>query len=310
MSKGYQYLFGPISSRRLGRSLGIDLTPLKTCSMNCVFCQLGDSAQAVNRRTEYVPTDHVIAELACWLKEDGVADHITLAGSGEPTLHTGFGSVLGWIKKNTSIPSVLLTNGSLLYLPAVRDAAALADKVKVTLSAWDEASFQQLHCPAKGSTFKQLVEGERAFRQQFSGELAVEVFVVAGINDTPAAMRRIGALIGDIGSDRIDVNTAVRPPADPSVRAVLPETLQELAEVLGPKASVTASFPHKTASRVDVFSEESVLRLVQRHPMTTKEISDAFNVPIEKADEQLKEWVLTGVLDTEKRGVEYYFFVR
>jgi len=123
--KKYNYLFGPVPSRRFGRSLGIDLTPYKTCSLDCVFCQLGRTKEKTITRKEYVPIDAVMAELEEWLKTDGQADYITLSGSGEPTLHFRFGEILEFIRTNSAIPAVLLTNGTLLDHAQVRDAACL-----------------------------------------------------------------------------------------------------------------------------------------------------------------------------------------
>lgn len=309
MSDPYEYLFGPVPSRRLGRSLGVDLIPFKTCTMNCRFCQLGDSTCALSERAEYVSISDVLAELVQWNERDGRADHITLAGSGEPTLHTGFGEVLRWIKNNTSIASVLLSNGSLFHLPEVRAAAALADKVKVTLSAWDEASFQQIHRPAQGITFEHLVEGERAFRQEYSGELSLEVFILDGVNSKVADVRKIAALAETIKPDRIDLNTAVRPPADSGVKAVSPTQLAELADILGPKAEVTASFK-KQASPVQDVAPETLLGLIQRHPATAGQLARDFNVPAEALSKTLDAMVAENRLSAETRSGETYYFHR
>ncbi len=309
MSKTYEYLFGPVPSRRLGRSLGVDLIPFKTCTMNCRFCQLGDSACALSERAEYVPMTEVLAELVRWNECDGQADHITLAGSGEPTLHTGFGEVLRWIKDNTSIASVLLSNGSLFHLPEVRAAAAMADKVKVTLSAWDEASFQQIHRPAQGVTFEQLIEGERAFRQEFEGELALEVFIVEGMNSDFADVRRIAALAETIHPDRIDLNTAVRPPADSGAQAVSEEQLAKLSEILGPKAEVTASFKKQTSPALEV-TPEALLGLIQRHPATATQLAQDYNAPLGSIAQTLETLVAEGVLCAEKRDSDTYYFHR
>ncbi len=130
----YKHLFGPVPSRRFGRSLGIDLTPFKTCSFDCIFCQLGHTTVLTADRSQHVPLKQVFDELDDWKKNDGVADILTLAGSGEPTLHSGFGEVIEHAR-SLGLPVALLTNGSLLHLPEVRKAAAGADIVKVSLSA-------------------------------------------------------------------------------------------------------------------------------------------------------------------------------
>jgi wyosine [tRNA(Phe)-imidazoG37] synthetase (radical SAM superfamily) len=308
MSERYKYLFGPVPSRRLGRSLGIDLITFKTCTMNCRFCQLGDSTCALSERKEYVPISDVLAELERWKEVDGEADHITLAGSGEPTLHTGFGEVLQWIRDNTSCPSVLLTNGSLLYIPEVRAAAAIADKVKVTLSAWDEDSFQQIHNPAQGVTFKKLIDGERLFGNEFSGELSVEVFVVEGLNSDRSDIRKIAGLVETLQPDRIDLNTAVRPPADSQVRAISPEVLGALAKEFGPRAKVTAAFKAQPASSLEI-TPESLLGLIQRHPATALQLAEDFNRPVDEIIPLLDGLVDTGDLLKEDRdGSTYYHY--
>ena len=185
----YHYLFGPVPSRRFGRSLGVDLTPRKTCTLDCVFCQLGRTTDKTMTRKEYVPVDAVLAELAAWIKENGKADYITLSGSGEPTLHSGFGEVLQFIRSHSSIPAVLLTNGTLLHLPEVQEAACHAHIVKVSLSAWDQASFGWVNRPHPELSFHQVVEGQKAFRARFKGQLWLEVFLVAGMNSLPSGRR-------------------------------------------------------------------------------------------------------------------------
>lgn len=132
--KKYNHLFGPVPSRRFGRSLGIDLTPYKTCSFDCIFCQLGKTTVKTLERREYVPAAEVIEELDDWIKSGGEADYITLSGSGEPTLHSRFGEIIEFARGASSIPVALLTNGSTLGIPEVRAAAAKADVVKISLS--------------------------------------------------------------------------------------------------------------------------------------------------------------------------------
>ncbi|VGO17921.1 hypothetical protein PDESU_06523 [Pontiella desulfatans] len=309
MSKPYQYLFGPVPSRRLGRSLGVDLIPFKTCTLDCTFCQLGETPCAVNERGDYVPMPDVLAELFQWLEADGQADHITLAGSGEPTLHSHFGDVFRWVKEHTEIPSVLLTNGTMLHVPEVRENAALADKVKVTLSAWDETSFQQMHRPAQGVTFDLLLKGEQAFRKEYTGELSVEVFIVEGVNSQVSNARKMVEVVHSINPDRIDINTAVRPPADSGVKAATEEHLHVLAELFGPKASVTASFRKQGFQALEV-SEDALLGLIKRHPASCSQLAKEFSLPEDRMFKMLRQMTGAGQLKEEQRDGEIYFFHR
>ena len=185
MSAKYKYLFGPVPSRRLGRSLGIDVTPFKTCSFDCIFCQCGCTTTHAAERGEFVPFDEVCAELEKWLAEDGAADYITFAGSGEPTLYSRLGELIDFIKARTDIPLIVLSNGTLLHQPEVREETAKADIVKVSLSAWDDESFQTINRPAPGLLFETMKTGEQNFRNQFAGELWLEVFLMQGVNAEP-----------------------------------------------------------------------------------------------------------------------------
>jgi len=222
MNSNYRYIYGPVSSRRFGRSLRIDLTPYKTCSLDCVFCQLGRTRCKTIERKEYVPAAAVLAEIMNWIETDRDADVVTLSGSGEPTLHTGFGEVIKNLKQQ-SIPTVLLTNGTLLDIAEVREAAIKADTVKASFSAWNQPSFEWLNRPFSGLTFNCLKEGIKRFRSKFKGQLWIEVFLVMGINSMEAVVEKIATAVKEVKPDRIHLNTAVRPPAEDFVVA-LPET--------------------------------------------------------------------------------------
>jgi len=271
------YLFGPVPSRRFGRSLGVDLTPRKTCTLDCVFCQLGRTTHKIMTRKEYAPVESVLAELGAWIKENGKADYITLSGSGEPTLHSGFGEVLHFIRSHSSIPGVLLTNGTLLHLPKVQEAASHAHIVKVSLSAWDQASFGWLNRPHPELPFHQVVDGQKAFRARFKGQMWLEVFLVADMNSLPPDVAKIAALAKEIRPDRIHLNTAVRPPSEDFAVPVSRERMESLASLFCPKAEVIAGFEAKQRSAMHAAQEE-IYSMLQRRPCTAQEIAETFTM--------------------------------
>lgn len=271
----YRYIFGPAPSRRFGRSLGVDLTPMKTCTFDCVFCQLGRTPRQTVLRRAFAPVAAVEAELRDWRAGGGEADVVTLAGSGEPTLHRDFGAALSAAARATALPTVLLTNGSLLYRPAVRRAAARADIVKVSLSAWDEASFRRVNRPHPALSFKKHVAGLRAFRAACRGALWLEVFLVPGLNDAPEAVERIARIAETITPDRIHLNTAARPPAEPWVRAASQGNLEALATRFHPTAIVIGEYARTALPETGV-GETRVLDLLRRRPCTLRQIAAAF----------------------------------
>jgi wyosine [tRNA(Phe)-imidazoG37] synthetase (radical SAM superfamily) len=282
----YRYLFGPVPSRRFGRSLGVDLTPRKTCTLDCVFCQLGRTINKTMTRKAYVPLEAVLAELGAWIKENGKADYITLSGSGEPTLHSGFGEVLQFIRSHSSIPPVLLTNGTLLHLPEVQEAASHAHIVKVSLSVWDPASFGWMNRPHSTLSFHDVIDGQKAFRARLKGQLWLEVFLVAGMNSPPSDVAKIAGLAKEIRPDRIHLNTAVRPPSEDFVAAVSRERMESLTSLFCPKAEVIAEFEAK--QRVELHAtEEEIYSMLQRRPCTAQEIAKTFSMHLNEVSKYL-----------------------
>ena len=305
----YKYLFGPVPSRRLGRSLGVDLSHFKTCSLDCVFCQLGRTSEKTLDRKEYVPTEEVIAELDMWLKTEGKADHITLSGSGEPTLHTRFGEVLNFIRQNSTIPAVLLTNGTMLHLPEVRDAAAIAQIVKVSLSAWDQASYEWVNRPHPQLRFDELVEGQKAFRAQFKKELWMEVFLMGGINAFPADVKSISALAKEIGPDRIQLNTVVRPPAEDFAAPLSRRRMETLTGLFHPVAEVIAEFKTKHADTI-LANQETIFSMLQRRPCTSDQIADTFGMHLNEVSKYLGNLIRRDQIRTERKNGELYYVAK
>jgi len=301
----YRHLFGPVPSRRFGRSLGIDLTPNCTCSFDCVFCQVGRTAELTRERKEYVPTDEVLAELRDWMENDGKADVVTLAGSGEPTLHTRFGEVLEAIAGSGRYPAVLLSNGTTFDLPEVREDARKADIVKVSLSAWDDASLRRINRPAEGVRFGAVLDGYRAFRRGFGGQFWAEVFVVPGVNDGRDAMARIAELAGSVGFDRVQLNTAVRPAAEKTVAPLPVDLLNELAELFHPRAEVVMQFvPGSEAPAAD---SVKLLAMLRRRPCTAEQVAVLFGLEPDSCRAVLDSLVRRGTVATRTVGCDLYY---
>lgn len=307
MSGKYKYLFGPVPSRRLGRSLGIDVVPFKTCSFDCVFCQCGCTTELSAERGEFVSFDEVCAELNRWLAGDGAADVITFAGSGEPTLYSRLGELIATIKERTDLPVVLLSNGTLFGRPDVCKEAARADIVKISLGAWDEASFKMINRPAPGLSFEQTVQGQQHFRTGFTGRLWLEVFLMEGVNAAPEQVEQIAAIAKQIAPDMVHLNTAVRPPAEDDVRPVAKEKLRVLCGLFTPPAEVIASFEAPAAAAEKDASPEELAALIHRHPATAEQLAAICGAGTEAVQAALEPLVAAGRLQTEGRGGEIWY---
>jgi wyosine [tRNA(Phe)-imidazoG37] synthetase (radical SAM superfamily) len=311
MQDGYRFLFGPVRSRRLGRSLGIDLVPLKVCTYDCPYCQVGVTTLKTLERRDYVPVVDVLAEFDHWLAQDGQADCVTLAGGGEPTLHARFGEVIDAIGARTKLRRILLSNGSLFFLPEVRAAAIKAEVVKATLSSWDQASFEQVHHPHPDLRFDTFVAGLKALRREFKGEYWLEVFAVPGVNDTSAQMIRIAEVARLIAPDRIHLNTAVRPAQDGKTLPVSVAELEEFAKLFNPVAEVVGVSQSLAQPQTEVITHAElatrILSLLQRHPCTASDISGTIGQSVSEVEKTLKDLLEQGALRLEHRDTQNYF---
>jgi len=263
------YVYGPVPSRRLGQSLGIDTIPLKTCNWNCVYCQLGRTVPLTNQRKEYVPQDQVLAEVKQALEDHtpGSIDWVTFVGSGEPTLHSGIGWLIREVKDLTDLPVAVITNGSLLYLPEVREDLLPADAVMPSLDAGTAELYRALNRPHPDIPFERFQQGMIDFRKAYQGNLWVEVMLVRGLNDTERALRDIAEALRPIQPDEVHLAQPTRPPVETWVKPPTEEGLMRAQAILGDVAQVL----HPAKGDFDLGSyhslTEAVIGVITRHPM-------------------------------------------
>jgi wyosine [tRNA(Phe)-imidazoG37] synthetase (radical SAM superfamily) len=313
-----KYLFGPVPSRRLGQSLGVDIVPRKVCTLDCVYCQVGRSTEITIERKEYVSIEPVISELKNRIAKGLQADFITISGSGEPTLNSKLGDLVGEIKKITNIPIAILTNGTLLFDASVRADCAKADVVLPSLDAGDEATFQKINRPHKGISIEKVISGLCQFRREYKGQIWLEVFFVEGINTGDEQIEKIRDAIAKIRPDKVQLNTAIRPTADEGIRKVADEKLGAIAAKLGANAEVIADFatlPHRrgTAHKVETPSakgtdkSESLFSVLKRRPCSLEDLCSGLGWGRDEVIKQIK--YLEGkdaIISEEKNGVIFF----
>ena len=230
-----RFLFGPVSSRRLGRSLGIDLLPFKTCSLDCICCECGPTTDRSLRRGEMVPTSDVISELDDYLSTTPEIDYVTFSGSGEPTLHTRIGVVIGHLKRRyPQFKVAVLTNGTLLGDPVVQAQLADADLVVPSLDGATEAAFRAICQPVAGLTVESVIDGIAAFRRSFAGLLLLEIFIVPGVNDSPEQLAALKQAATRIALDAVQLNSLDRPAPSAAVTRPGVEALPAIRDYFQP----------------------------------------------------------------------------
>ena len=321
MAEEEKYLFGPVPSRRLGRSLGIDIVPFKTCSLDCIYCQLGKTTEKTVERREYLAVKPVLDELKERLAQGIKADFITISGSGEPTLNSRLGEFIAGIKKITNIPLAILTNGTLLYREDVRADCAKADVVLPSLDAGDMQTFEKVNRPHGDISIERLISGLCAFRKDYTGLVWLEVFLVEGLNTTADAVEKIKDAVEKIRPDKVQLNTAVRPTAEAGIKKLDAERMQEIAARLGQSCEVEvvtdfSQRPGGIENEDQGVSElhfgqhqklQTLLSMLKRRPCSLKDICASLSLHRNEALKYLGHLQNRGDIDTEQRDGVLFF---
>ena len=307
MKKEESYIFGPVPSRRLGFSLGIDPVPHKTCSLDCIYCQLGRTTNKTIKTKEYTSSSLILKQLRKVLSSGRKIDYLTFSGSGEPTLNSKIGEMISGIKKITKIPIAVLTNGTLLTEKKMRKKLKKADLVIPSLDAVTPSVFEKINRPYSSLKIDKIIAGLIKFREEFTGKIWLEIMLVAGINDSSEEIKKIKGAVEAIRPDKVQLNTVVRPPAEKWVKPVSLTKLKNIKKLFGKNCEIIASFKRKkqTAYRKDL--EREILTLLSRRPVTVSEISNVLGAHINEVIKYLE------VLEKDKRikskiyqGKRYY----
>ena len=275
-----RYVYGPISSRRLGSSLGVDIIPHKTCCFNCIYCQVGRTPNQTIERKEYVSMDDILVQVKEALKANAKIDYITFSGSGEPTLNSRIGEMIHEVKVMASIPVAVLTNGALLFRKEVRDDLLEADLVLPSLDAANQEVFEKVNRPYPGLLIEGIVEGIRKFILEFEHEVWLEVMLVKGINDSWKDVVKLASIIDRIGPARVQLNTVVRPPCEDFANALTHNGLIAIKDIIGERAEIITHYPRKVSraygKEKDV--EAEILALIGRRPLAIEEVADSLGL--------------------------------
>jgi wyosine [tRNA(Phe)-imidazoG37] synthetase (radical SAM superfamily) len=300
------HLFGPVPSRRLGRSLGVDLVPPKTCPYDCIYCEVGPTTHHTRQRFSY-KTETIIGELEDYLKDlSQLPDVITLAGSGEPTLNLGLGRIISRIKEMSQIPVAVLTNGALLYLPEVRAELAAADIILPSLDAAREETYRFINRPLPELTLASLLEGLRVFRREYQGRILLEVMLLKGVNDSDEELTLLRRALMKIAPDKIQLNTAVRPVVEAAARPLDRAEMEAAAAHLKGPVEVIASFSRGDITEIPC-QDEDFVEMLSRRPMTAADMAKALGLPLVQVVARLKRLQDSGRISHDRyHDQEFY----
>lgn len=289
-------------------SLGVDLIPPKTCSYDCIYCEVGRTTHKTVVRKEYFPTAAICAELEEFLQQgQGQPDYITLAGSGEPTLHAGLGKIIAWLKEKSPVPVAVLTNGSLFHRPEVRRELLAADVVLPSLDAVSPAVFLAINRPARGLTIDKIIDGLFRFREEYAGQIWLEILFLQGVNDGDEEVAKLKKIALQLAPEKIHLNTAVRPGPEPeAAKPLTADALQEIARYFGPPAEVIASFG-PGGQPVFNLTEADFLATLARRPQTARDLAKVLGLSEPEVHQRLEQLCRKGLITAiSHQGRLYY----
>ncbi len=306
----YKHLFGPVPSRRLGISLGVDLVPKKVCSLDCVYCEVGKTTKLTTDRKEYVLYDKVVTELKHYFKNNPDPDYITFSGYGEPTLNSRIADVLNFIKQNKpQIPVAILTNGTLLFNPKVREEIKNADLVLPSLDAATISVFGNINRPAQQLEVEKHIQGLIDFRKEFKGKIWLEVFILPEYNLNDTELEKLKETITKINPDAIQLNTLDRPG---TINNIKPATKEELEKIVDTWNFKNIEIVSSVAKRKSVKSyrsdtETTILETISRRPCTIDDLTNILGMHTNEINKYIsvleKENKIEGI--RQERGIFY-----
>lgn len=305
-----KYLFGPVPSRRLGYSLGIDLVPHKTCTFDCIYCEVGKTTDLTAVRRDFNNSDSIIEEAKSFLEGyEGRIDYITFTGSGEPTLNIKLGHIAREIKKITKIPLALITNTALFGMEDVRRDAMEFDVVLPSLDSVTEESFRQVNKPHRDIRLDSIIDGLIKFSQEYRGRILLEILFVKNVNDSDKDIMALRRILEKMNIDRIQINTVIRPPAYSFARPIDEGDRERIKNLLGDKVQIELAFTPGSLNRTGA-GEDEVKKLLQRRPCTYEQISTALGIPSEELNSIIDKLEKSKSIRVDKFGEEFYYSVR
>lgn len=301
-----KYTYGPVPSRRFGLSLGVDILPYKTCSVDCIYCQVGRTSNLTIERKSFFPREEILSEILLVSKQEK-PDFITFSGSGEPPLNLDLGWLVSNIKKELAAKIVALTNSTLLWMSDVREDLKLTDIVVPSLDAGTDTFWKRVNRPHPGFGFEKMIDGLIEFSREFAGELWVEVLLVKGLNDSPENIDSILEILSRMRYKRIHLNTITRPPTEKSLLALTHDELTEIAKRFPPNTEILSAFQKRGKHVSSGGDKERILIAASKQPVSLKDIEESLGIPSERAGKVIEEMVKERKLRLFSKGGEVFY---
>lgn len=301
------YVFGPVHSRRLGLSLGVDPVQDKTCTLDCVYCQLGTTCLKTSERKVYTPAQAVLDEVRTVINSGKKIDCITFSGTGEPTLNIELGNMIAGIKAMSAVPVAVITNGTFLNLEDVRTDLMQADLVIPSVDTVSPQVFERINRPHPGVELEKMLAGLETFSRSYTGRLWIEVMLVQGINDTAEELQALAGYLNRINCEKIQINTVTRPPAESGCAAVDNDVLNRARDLFGPRAEIIGSIAQTPDSINNEDPCSRIHALVRSHPCTLEQLCNTLGLSRMHAEEALQELLARKMVEKTGHASEVFY---
>ena len=303
-----QKIFGPVPSRRLGTSLGVDVIPYKTCTFDCVYCECGATTDKTVERRDFCPVREVVDELEARLSAmRGKPDCITLSGSGEPTLYSRLGELIDEAKRLTDLPVAVITNSSLLWMPDVRRELSRADVVLPSLDAATEDSFHRINRPHEFVSLPRIIDGLRTFLTEYRGAALLEILLIEGYNTDGRNLEALRSILSGLRIDKVQLNTAVRPGSERHIEPLDDASMERIRAFFGPPCEVIASARTTRMSHEESVLEDTIISLLERRPCTIDDMSRSLGIAKPVVAKIVDSLAAAGAVTEQVHGRDIFF---
>lgn len=309
MKNKYKYIFGPVPSRRLGYSLGVDVIPYKTCSFDCIYCELGKTINKTIERKEYIPLDEIKIELKKKLESNLKIDYITISGSGEPTLYSKLKELVDFIKKTTSIPIALLTNGSLLWNKDVQNEIKDIDLVIPSLDAGNEKKFRFVNRPHDDLSFEKIVNGLIDFSCNFKNKIWLEILILKNITDNESEIIQIAGYTKRMSLDKIQLNSAYRPTTESYANPVNFKKMDEIKKYFSHNVEIIGNFIYQENTNNQINTND-IINLLKRRPCTIEDISNGLQIHRTETVKHIDELLHKGIINKNNIDNKTFYYIK
>ncbi len=306
----YKYLFGPVPSRRLGISLGIDLVPAKVCSLDCVYCEVGKSTKLTTRKQEYIKYNKIIQELSYYFANNPDPDYVTITGSGEPTLNIKVEELIKYLKQiKPNVKIAVITNSTLFSDETVRKSLMLADVVLPSLDAVSEEVFEKINRPEENLKATTMIDGLIKFAKEYTGDIWLEIFILPGYNDSKEELTKLKEAILKINPTQVQLNTLDRPGVLTNLRPATKEDLEDIIEFWGlDNVIIISKAPER--KQLEIYREDTetaIISTIKRRPCTAQDLTQMLGIHINEVNKYLSVMEANGKLKQveEERGIFY-----